>query len=411
MWTGFAAGGNVEFIQAVHCQEVVIVTESAVMTQPEPAAAVPEAPAPESKKVGIKTLLEEMVRFGASDLHLKCGSPPTMRINGVLRKSTLPPLHPEDTYSMTMEMMPSRFKEIPSIGALDFSYAIPGVARYRVNVFHQRGNLSIVIRKVNFEIPNFDELNLPPVVEKFAELERGIVLLTGVTGSGKSTTLAAMLNKINKTRNAHIVTIEDPIEFLYRDERCIINQMELGIDFETFEDAMKRVLRQDPDIILVGEMRDRTTIRAAITAAETGHLVFSTLHTADTAQTVERILKHFDTEEHELILQQLSNNLKGVISQRLMRRADGKGRVPGIEVLVATPVVQKLIYEGRLKDIKSAVQNREGGMQTFNQHLLELVMAETVTKEEALRYVDNIPAFERMLRGGTSSGDGAGLVG
>ncbi len=351
-----------------------------------------------------------MVRFNASDLHIKCGSPPTLRINGVVRKSNLPPLRPDDTRSLAMEIMPARFTEIPTIGSLDFSYAIPNVARFRVNVFHQRGNLSLVIRKVAFEIPDFDGLRLPPRVERFAELERGIVLVTGVTGSGKSTTLAALLNKINKTRNAHIVTIEDPIEFLYRDERCIINQMELGIDFETFEDAMKHVLRQDPDIIQVGEMRDRTTIRAAITASETGHLVFSTLHTADTSQSVERILKHFDTDEHELILQQLSNNLKGVISQRLLRSSDGQGRVPAIEIMSATPIVQKLIAEGRLKDLKSAVQNREDGMQTFNQHMLDLVQTGTVTKEEALRYVDNIPAFERMLRGGTSSGDTSGLV-
>jgi twitching motility protein PilT len=370
-----------------------------------------QARAQEAPKVGIKKLLEEMVRHNASDLHLKCGSPPTMRVNGILRKSNLAVLGPEDTLSMAREMLPPRLPDLPPIGSVDFSYAIPGVARYRVNVFHQRGNASIVIRKVNFEIPDFQALNLPPVVEKFSELERGIILLTGVTGSGKSSTLAALLNRINKTRNAHIVTIEDPIEFLYRDERCIINQMELGIDFETFEDAIKRVLRQDPDIILVGEMRDRTTIRAAITAAETGHLVFSTLHTADAVQTVERILKHFEADEHDLVLQQLANNLKGVISQRLLRRADGKGRIPAIEVLVATPIVQKLIYEGRLKDLKSAVQNREGGMQTFNQHLLELVEGGVVTREEALRYVDNIPAFERMLRGGTSSGDTTGLVG
>jgi twitching motility protein PilT len=309
-----------------------------------------------------------------------------------------------------MEIIPPRFKEIPTIGSLDFSYAIPNVARFRVNVFHQRGNLSLVIRKVAFDIPDFDSLNLPPRVEQFSELERGIVLVTGVTGSGKSTTLASLINKINQTRNAHIVTIEDPIEFLYRDDKCIINQMELGIDFETFEDAMKRVLRQDPDIIQVGEMRDRITIRAAITASETGHLVFSTLHTGDTAQTIERILKHFDTDEHELILQQLANNLKGVISQRLLRHADGHGRVPAIEIMVGTAMVQKLIVEGRLKDLKSVVQNREEGMQTFNQHLLELVQSEIVTREEALRYVDNIPAFERMLRGGLSSGDGTGLV-
>ena len=364
-----------------------------------------------AKKAVLHTLLEEMVRYKASDLHLKCGSPPALRVNGVLRKTALESLMPEDTLAMTKEMLPPRYTEIPDIGSLDFSYAIPGVARYRVNVFHQRGNISIVIRRVSFELPDFDELNLPEAIEGLAANERGIILVTGVTGSGKSTTLAALINKINRTRNAHIVTIEDPIEFLYRDDRCLINQQELGIDFESFDDALKRVLRQDPDIILVGEMRDRTTIRSAITAAETGHLVFSTLHTSDAVQTVERILKYFDTDEHELVLQQMSNNLKAVISQRLLRRADGNGRVPAVEILISTPIVQKLILEGRTKDLKTAIQNRESGMQTFNQCLLGLVEEEIVTKQEALRYVDNIPAFERLMKGGAASGDTFGLVG
>ena len=373
--------------------------------------AAPKTEKPEGKKADLHTLLEEMVRYKASDLHMKCGSPPALRVNGVLRKTALDPLMPDDTMAMATQMLPPKFKEIPEIGSLDFSYAIPGVARYRVNVFHQRGNLSIVIRRVNIDLPEFGDLNLPDAVEKVCEQERGIVLMTGVTGSGKSTTLAAMLNNINRTRNAHIVTIEDPIEFLYRDDRCLINQMELGIDFEDFDDALKRVLRQDPDIILVGEMRDRVTIRSAITAAETGHLVFSTLHTSDAVQTIERILKYFESEEQDLVLQQLSNNLKAVISQRLLRRADGKGRVPAVEILISTPIVQKLIFEGRTKELKSAIQNGEAGMQTFNQCLLKLVEEEMVTKQEALRYVDNIPAFERMLKGGTSSGDTYGLVG
>jgi twitching motility protein PilT len=359
----------------------------------------------------LHTLLSEMVRYNASDLHLKCGSPPALRVNGTLRKTAMPPLEPVDTKVMAEAMLPPRYTGIPDIGSLDFSYAVPGVARYRVNVFHQRGNISLVLRRVSFDIPDFESLNLPEAIEGLAELERGIVLVTGVTGSGKSTTLAALMNKINRTRQAHIVTIEDPIEFLYRDDKCLINQMELGIDYESFEDAIKRVLRQDPDIILVGEMRDRITIRSAITAAETGHLVFSTLHTADAVQTVERVLKYFDTADHELILQQLSNNLKAVISQRLLKRADGKGRVPAIELLIGTPIVQKLVLEGKTKSLKTAIQNGEAGMQTFNQHLLALVEDGTVTKQEALRYVDNIPAFERMMKGGTSSGDTFGLVG
>jgi len=232
-----------------------------------------------------------------------------------------------------------------------------------------------------------------------------------VTGSGKSTTLASIIDHINETRSAHIVTIEDPIEFLYRDRQCIINQQELGLDFETFSDALKRALRQDPDIILIGEMRDQETIRAAITAAETGHMVLSTLHTMDATQTVDRVLKYFDTDEQELIRMQLSLNLKAVISQRLLKRAAGRGRVPAVEVLVATPVVQKLIFEGRTKELKAAITSRESGMQSYNQALVELVKKGTVAKEEALLYVDNPQAFERNLKGGYSDGDKGGLIG
>lgn len=360
----------------------------------------------------VQQLLEDMVKANASDLHLKVGSPPMMRIDGTLTPCGEEAMKPEDTMQVAQELISSnRRLKIPDIGSVDFSYSIPGVARYRVNVFHQRGTISLVMRLVKFTVPPFESLGLPPSVKDIAKNDRGIVIVTGVTGSGKSTTLASIIDYINENRFAHIVTIEDPIEFLYRDKKCIINQQELGLDFETFADALKRALRQDPDIILIGEMRDRDTIRAAITAAETGHLVLSTLHTMDATQTVDRIMKYFDNDEQDLIRMQLSLNLRGVLSQRLLKKASGKGRVPAVEVLIGTPIIQKLILEGRTKEIKGAITNRDSGMQSYNQAMVDLVKAGTVTKEEALNYVDNPLAFERNLRGGYSDGDRGGLIG
>jgi twitching motility protein PilT len=349
---------------------------------------------------------------GASDLHLKVGSPPTIRIDGILTPLELDKLMPDMTESLVLEMLPARYNgHFPTEGSLDFAYGVANIGRFRVNAFRQRGTISAVLRRVSSDILNYEQLNLPPVIQELARKDRGLVLVTGITGSGKSTTLAAMLDDINHRRSAHVVTIEDPIEYLYRDDKCLINQRELGIDFDDFADALKRVLRQDPDIILIGEMRDKETIISAVKAAETGHLVFSTLHTSDSAQTVDRIMKYFDPSEQELIRMQLALNLQGVVSQRLLRRASGQGRVPAVEILINTPVVQKLILEGRTKELKAAVKNKEGGMQTFDQCLLEYVNKEIVTKEEALRAVDNQGAFIRMLKGGWSDSDHGGILG
>lgn len=360
----------------------------------------------------VTKMLEEMLDLNASDLHLKVGSPPTYRVDGKLRTDGGDPLRPDDTLAIAKDLMSINERlAVPDIGSVDFSYSIPGIARYRVNVFHQRGTVSLVLRLVKFQVPPFEELGLPKVVEEIANNERGLVIVTGITGSGKSTTLAAIIDYINTNRAEHIITVEDPIEYLYRDKKCIINQCELGVDFEDFQDALKRILRQDPDVILVGEMRDRETIRAAITAAETGHLVLTTLHTMDTTQTVDRIMKYFDADEQDLIRMQLSLNLRAILSQRLLRHASGHGRVPAIEVLVNTPIVQKLIFEGRTKEIKMALTNRDAGMQTYDQAMVELVKAEQVQKEEALSFVDNRLAFERNLKGGYSDGDRGGLLG
>jgi len=264
---------------------------------------------------------------------------------------------------------------------------------------------------VKFQVPAFETLGLPEVIRDIARNERGMIIVTGITGSGKSTTLASMIDYINDTRCDHLVTIEDPIEFLYKDKKCIINQRELGLDFDTFSEALKRSLRQDPDIILIGEMRDKETIRAAITAAETGHLVLSTLHTNDATQTVDRIMKYFDADEQELVRMQLAINLKAVISQRLLRKASGQGRIPAVEILVSTPIVQKLILQGRTKDLKAAMVNGDSGMQTYDQHMVNLVTEKVVDKEEAMSFVDNKLAFERNLKGGYSGGDKGGLLG
>jgi len=360
----------------------------------------------------LEALLRELVEKKGSDLHLKVGSPPTMRIHGRLVPMTDQKLAPPDTVEAAEKILPAHFRDrFTTVGSLDFSYSISGLARFRVNVFHQRGAVSIAMRTVQFNIPTFEDLCLPPVVKEIAENDRGLVLVTGVTGSGKSTTLAAMLEHINQTRDRHVVTIEDPIEYLYQDKKCIINQQELGIDTPSFEDALRHVLRQDPDVILIGEMRDKETILSAVKAAETGHLVFSTLHTANAAQTVDRILKYFPADEQDLIQMQLSLNLKGVISQRLLQRKDGKGRVPAIEVLVGTPIVTKLILQGKTVELGQAMQNREQGMQTFLQSLVELINSDVVTLEEAMRNTEHPLALQRNITGGYSDGDKAGLIG
>lgn len=362
--------------------------------------------------MNINILLEGMVKVKASDLHLKVGSPPMLRILGDLKPVDCPPLVPQNTEDIMQAITPGPKRQLfDKIGTADFSYSIPNVARFRVNIFHQRGSISLAIRQVSFDIPTLDSLDMPPVISTIAENRRGLILVTGVTGSGKSTTLAAMIEHINNTQRTHIITIEDPIEYLYRDKKSIINQIELGIDVDSFPVALKHVLRQDPDIILIGELRDKESVKTALTAVETGHLVLSTLHTPDAKQTITRLLNFFSAEEEKLILSQLSLNLRAVISQRLLRRADGKGRIPAVEILVNNPIVSKLIREGHIADIKQAIQNREEGMQTFNQSLVDLTRSEKITMEEGLEYCDDEAAFKRNIKGIYSEGDRRGLVG
>jgi len=362
--------------------------------------------------MNIHALLEGMAKMNASDLHLKVGSPPMLRINGALRPVEHPPLDEKTTVEAMQAITPPlKRKVFDEVGTADFSYSIPKVARFRVNIFHQRGSVSIAIRLVSFEIPDCKQLNLPAVVTEIADERRGLVLVTGVTGSGKSSTLAAMIQHINTTRREHIITIEDPIEYLFRDNLSIINQMELGIDIQSFEVALKHVLRQDPDIIMIGELRDRVTVKTALMATETGHMVFATLHTSDARQTINRVLHFFPTEDQELILEQLSMNLRAVISQRLIRRTDVKGRVPAVEILRNIPIVSKLVREGKITELSQAIRNQELGMQSFDQSLTELIRAGLVSLEDGLKYAAEPDALKRQVKGIFAEGERRGLIG
>jgi twitching motility protein PilT len=361
--------------------------------------------------LNLTALLEGMVATNASDLHLKVGNSPMFRLDGLLRPVDYPSLKPEETDAIMGEILPGRLRiQFEEKGTVDFSYSLPGKARFRINVFHQRGSTSLAIRKVNIDAPNPEDLALPPVVNTFHGWRNGLVLVTGATGSGKSTTLAAVIQEINETRRCHIITIEDPIEFLYRDDKAIVNQLEIGVDTVDFAWALRHVLRQDPDVILVGEIRDQETMKTSLTAVETGHLVFSTLHTPDAKQTINRILNFFPRDEEPLILQQLSLSLRAIMCQRLLARADGKGRTPLCEILIGTPIVSKLLAEGRIADMQQAMRNRDDGMQVFDQHLADLVKVEVIEESYALQACDDEAAFRRMLRGRMSTGEGRGLV-
>jgi len=362
--------------------------------------------------VKIEELLGEMIERGASDLFLKAGSPPHLRVDGVIAPMDYEPLTPQDTRRLSERMMTERQIQIfDEISEMDLALGLSGVGRFRVNVFRQRGSVGMVLRHVSDPDFTFEDLNLPLAVKALAERARGLVLVTGTTGSGKSTTLAAMLNHINNTSRRHIVTIEDPIEYLHRDNLSIINQREVGFDTQGFSEALKHVLRQSPDVILIGEMRDLETIQTAISAAETGHLVFSTLHTTDTVQTVERIINYFPSYLQDQVRLQLALTLQGVLSQRLMPKAVGGGRVPAVEVLIATPIIRKLLHEGRTLELSGYIaQGRGDGMQTFNQCLVDLYRAGLVKYEVAISYATSPDEF-RLAAEGLETGAGtAGSV-
>lgn len=345
-------------------------------------------------------LLKHAVEYGASDLHLTASRPPMVRINGSLLGSGFKEeLTPDDTkaliYSILTDDQKAKFEEEHE---LDFSIGIPGVSRFRVNVFMQRGCVSGVFRTIGENIPSCAELGLPETIQQLALLPRGLVCVTGPTGCGKSTTLAAMISLVNQERDGHIVTIEDPIEFLHPHIRCTINQRELGSDTYSYPRALKAVLREDPNVILVGEMRDLETIAAALTLAETGHLVLSTLHTQDAAQTVDRIIDVFPPYQQEQIRVMLASTLKGVVSQVLLPKADGQGRVAAREILVVTPAISALIREGKTHQIYSAIQTgANSGMCTMEKSLSELFQAGLITSEDALSKANHPQELKPMV--------------
>lgn len=358
----------------------------------------------------LNDILGIALKGNASDIHLKAGLPPMFRIDGSLVPlKDAKRLPPEEITRMAYGIMNNFQREkFQKFNEIDLAYGVPGLGRFRVNVFQQRGTLGIVLRVIPFKINTLEQLLLPKVVEKLAMEQRGAILVTGTTGSGKSTSLAAMIDHINSNRTCHIITIEDPIEFLIRDKRCIVNQREVGVDTMSFSQALRSALRQDPDVVLVGEMRDQETIEIALTAAETGHLVMSTLHTIDATETINRIVAAFPPYQQKQIRLQLGSILRGVISQRLVPRADGKGRVPALEVLVCTARVRELIEDkDRTKEIHDAISkgHTSYGMQTFDQSLMWLLKSGYVTYEEALRQSSNPDDFALRVSGISSTSD------
>src|SRR5258705_13757723 len=344
--------------------------------------------------VRIDDLLRIAISHGASDLHLKVAAFPVMRIGGELHTiGDAPRLKPEDTLDMAFTIMSNRQKQrFKEVFEADIAYGVSGLGRFRANIFQQRGSVSIVLRVIPDNPRSSSELGMPPVIDRIADEQRGLILVTGATGSGKSTTLAAMIDRINATRSGHIVTIEDPIEFLHPDKKAFVTQREVDVDTRSFAQALKSALRQDPDVILVGEMRDSETIETALTAAETGHLVLSTLHTLDATETISRIISAFPPHQQKQVRLQLGSVLRGVVSQRLVPRADGKGRVAAVEVLVANSRVREMVEDqDRTKEIPQAISQSHVtyGMQTFDQSLMQLFRSNIITYEEALRQSTN----------------------
>jgi twitching motility protein PilT len=374
---------------------------------------------PQAASPGIHQLLKAMVDQGSSDLHITTGTPPQIRINGHMVPLKLPPLQPAETkqlcYSILTDAQKRKFEEE---NELDFSFGVKGLARFRGNVFMQRGALAGVFRLIPFKILTFDDLDLPPVVRSISRKPRGLVLVTGPTGSGKSTTLAAMIDAINSERHEHIVTIEDPIEFIHPHKKCIVNQREVGADTVSFKRAIKSILRQDPDVVLIGELRDLETIEAALTIAETGHLCFATLHTNSCVQTINRIVDVFPTNQQQQVRTQLSFVLEGVLSQSLISRADGKGRAMALEVMVPNMAIRALIRDDKVHQLYSQMQmgQEKYGMQTMNQALFMLFHKKRITMDDALMRTSEPDELRQMIanpasvlkRQGQMSGSGHG---
>lgn len=352
-------------------------------------------------KLDVNDLLEEVIKRGASDLHITVGVPPVMRINGVLQRLDLPKLTSNDTRDMVYSILTARQREaLESNLEFDLSYSVPGSARFRVNAYFQRNSVGAAFRIIPYRIRTVEELQLPLIVKEFARLPRGFVLITGPTGQGKSTTLAAIIDLINSSREEHIITVEDPIEFLHLHKKCIVNQREVGADTHSFAAALKYALRQDPDVILVGEMRDLETISTALTAAETGHLIFATLHTQDAPQTIDRIIDVFPTYQQQQVRLQLASTVQAIVTQQLIPTKDRRSRVPAVEIMIATSAIRNMIRDARVHQIYSAMQS--GGqlrMQTMDASLAALYRANRITYETGLARAHNKDDYRRLVGG------------
>ncbi|MFA5863844.1 MAG: PilT/PilU family type 4a pilus ATPase [Phycisphaerae bacterium] len=357
----------------------------------------------------ILSLFKAVIKLDGSDLHLKSGSKPRVRIGGIIKMINSEPISNEQLLEMAFAIMaPSHKEQFSREGSADFAYDVKGEDRFRVNVFQQRGLTSLAARRVTRKIPTPEQLHLPPHLMKLSEIRQGLVLLSGITGSGKSTTIAAMIEHINMTRSCHIVTVEDPIEYLFEDKKAFINQREIGIDVLNFHDALKYLMREDPDIVLIGEMRDRETFGAALQAAETGHLVFGTIHGSTTAQTITRLMDLFSAEERNLVRQSLVFNLRAIITQKLLPSIlEGVARVPSVEIMISNPMIKKLIEEARETEINSVLKGcYSEGMQDFTESLRQLVEKEWIEVELAYEVAPNPEELKMRLRGIASSKTG-----
>ncbi len=363
----------------------------------------------ENGEAKLLALFKAVIKLDGSDLHLKADAKPRIRIGGQIKTVASDPLSNDAIEQMVFSIMPERLRsQFSEEGAVDFAYAVKGLDRFRINVFRQRGQTSVAARRVTRKIPTFEELHLPSQIRQLAEYHQGLVLLSGITGSGKSTTIAAMIEHINNNRACHIVTIEDPIEYLFEDKKAFINQREIGIDVMNFHDALKYLMREDPDVVLVGEMRDRETFTAALQAAETGHLVFGTVHSSTTSQTITRLLDMFPAEERNLIRQSLVFNLRAIITQKLLPSIlEGVDRVPAVEIMINNPTIKKLIEEGRETEIIDVIKGCYGeGMQDFTEALRQLVEKEWIEVEVAYEVAPNPEELKMRLKGISTSRGG-----
>jgi twitching motility protein PilT len=361
--------------------------------------------------VNFGQLLSNMEKINASDLHIKSDCKPIYRINGHLVTINHPVINKEEVSAIVNKILPEKLRDhLKNEGACDFAFNIDPTTRFRTNAFYQKGVLSIALRRLQYKMLNFENLGLPQVMHTISKYKRGLILCTGPTGTGKSTTMATLLEQINTNRSEHIITIEDPIEFLFQDKKSLIEQREIGLDAQSFEQGLRHALRQDPDVILIGEMRDKETIQIAIRAGMTGHLVISTLHTINAVHTVNRMLKYFSTEEQGSLRGEIAACLRSVISQRLVQTQDGKDRVPCVEILIVNDTVKKLIRENRIEDIEQIIRNGQDGMQSFDQSLAQLVKTGKISLEIGAEYADDVPAFHRLCKGVYAGTDKSGII-